>query len=320
MIGQVAVGTGHDDVEQLGVVTSRDNDPQGTSGQRRQLGHVQHAGQLGGKHALGIFIAKILGHRDHQISGTTGEAGSVGLVGQPGGQAGNQADGANPFGENVGVEEVLLHELAKSGGELVLPLDDQRGMRDRQAQRTAEQGRHREPVCNATDHGGLGAGLHVTGEGPVGADRGHRHKQRRYRGKQSGGPPPCGGHHRRARNATDSRLSAGTGGADGVSVGSMGSSRVRPQRNRMGYLETTATRDPRAGNVRDLKPVSAARDLALHVRRVAHGGQSSQGRRGIVDLVVAVGYLAVPVQRGGDQRVGVDERLHLADEVDPHTR
>ena len=66
-------------------------------------------------------------------------------------------------------------------------------MRYRQAQGTAEEGRHREPVGNASDHGGLGAGLHVAEEGPVDADRGHGHEQNRYPRQESGGPPARGG-------------------------------------------------------------------------------------------------------------------------------
>ena len=81
-------------------------------------------GQFGGEYALDILIAESLGHLDRQISGVTGETGGVGLVGQPGGQAGNEASGADPLGKNIGVEEVLLYELAERGGELILALDD----------------------------------------------------------------------------------------------------------------------------------------------------------------------------------------------------
>jgi len=105
---------------------------------------------------------------------------SVKKARDPRSQAGHQARRADPLGENVSGEEVLLHELAEGGGELVLALDDQRGVRYRQAQRTAEQGRHREPVSHASDHGGLRAGLHVAEKDPVGADHGHDHKQDRY--------------------------------------------------------------------------------------------------------------------------------------------
>ena len=208
MAVEIAVGAGHQGVEQLGVVAARDDDPQGPAGQRRHLDRVHRPGQLGGEHALDILVAQRLGHRDHQIRGVTGEAGGVGPVGQPGGQAGDQASGAYPLGQDVGVEEVLLHELAEGGGELVLALDDQRGVRYRQAQGAAEQGRHREPVRDAADHGGLGAGLHVAEEGPVDAGHGHGHEQHRDPGQESGGPPARGGQAARPQGR---RLAPGCG-------------------------------------------------------------------------------------------------------------
>ncbi len=57
----------------------------------------------------------------------------------------------------------------------------------------AEEGRHREPVGNASDHGGFCAGLHVAEKDPVGAGRSHGHKQNRYPREESSGPPArCG--------------------------------------------------------------------------------------------------------------------------------
>ena len=134
MIGEIPVGGGHDGVEQLGMVASRDDHPQGPPSQRRHLDGFHRPGQFGGEHALDILIAESLGHIDPQIRGVTGETGGVGLVSQPGCHAGNEASGADPLGKNIGVEEVLLHELAERGRELVLTLDDQRGVRYRQAQ------------------------------------------------------------------------------------------------------------------------------------------------------------------------------------------
>ncbi len=192
MIGEIAVGTEHDRVEQLGVVASRDDDPQRPPSQRRHLNGVYRPGQFGGEHALDVLIAQSLGHRDHQSRGVTGEASGVAPVGQPGGQAGNEPSGTYPLGQDIGVEEVLLHELAEGDGELVLALDDQRGVRYRQAQRTAEQGRHREPVRYAADHGGLSAGLHVAEEGSVGTGHGHGHEQCGDRPEERGGPPARG--------------------------------------------------------------------------------------------------------------------------------
>jgi len=94
---------------------------------------------------------------------------------------------------HVAVEEVLLHELAKRRGELVLALDDHGGMRNRQPKRMPEQRRHREPVRDAADHRRLGAGLHVGQKSPVHPDRRHDHEQDRHRAEQRGGPSAGGG-------------------------------------------------------------------------------------------------------------------------------
>jgi hypothetical protein len=101
-------------------------------GQRRCFDGVDHPGQFGGEHALDVLVAERLGHRDHRVGGVAGDARGVGRFGQPGGEPGNDASGPDPFGQDIGVEEVLLHEPAEGGGELVLALDDQRGVRDRQ--------------------------------------------------------------------------------------------------------------------------------------------------------------------------------------------
>src|SRR5260221_5179395 len=119
----------------------------------------------------------------------TTRSGGVGLAGRPGGQAGHYPGGADPLGKNIGSEEVLLHELAQSGGELIFALDDQRSVRYRQAKRTAEESRHREPVRNASDHGRLGAGLHIARQRAVDAGRSHGHEHNRHPRQESGSPP-----------------------------------------------------------------------------------------------------------------------------------
>jgi hypothetical protein len=122
-----------------------------------------------------------------------GEAGGIGRIGQPAGEPPGDLGRTDAFGDDVGVEEVLLHELAERGGELVLALDKERGVRNRQAKRTAEQRRHREPVRDAADHGRLGAGLDVAEGGPVRADHGHGDEDDGHYREESGRAPACGG-------------------------------------------------------------------------------------------------------------------------------
>jgi arginine deiminase len=120
---EIAVGGGHDHVEQLGVVAALDDGPHQAAGQRRHLDVVHRPGQLRGQHALDVLVAEGAGRGDDQVRGVAGEAGGVGRVGQPAGQPPGDPRRADPVGEHVRVEEVLLHELAERGRELVLPLN-----------------------------------------------------------------------------------------------------------------------------------------------------------------------------------------------------
>jgi len=148
---------------------------------------------LGSEHALHVLVAQRPGQRDHHVRGVPREARGVVLVGQPGAQPGSQPGRAEALGENIGVEEVLLHELPESRRELVLALDDHRRVRYGQAQGMTEEGGDGEPVRDAADHGGLGAGLHVTEQRPVDADRGHGHEQGGDRRQERRRPAAGGG-------------------------------------------------------------------------------------------------------------------------------
>ena len=192
VVGEIAVRSRHDGAEQLGVVASGDDDPQCTSGYWRQIDCVYGPGQLSGEHALDILIAKSFSHRNGKVRGVTRGASGIGLVAQPGSQAGDETGGADPLGQDVGIEEVLLNELAESRGELVLAFHKQRRVRYRQAKRTAEQSGDREPVRNSSDHGRLCAGLHVAKQGPVDTDHGHGSENGRHPGEKSGCPPARG--------------------------------------------------------------------------------------------------------------------------------
>jgi hypothetical protein len=185
---QVAVGRGEHRVEQRVVVALRHDGPQCLPGEWRDVDGVRRAGQFGGDDTLHVLVAERSGRLYRQVRGVSGEPGGVALVGQPGRQAGGGLGRLDAVGEDVGVEEVLLDELAERGRELVLALDDQSGVRDRQAQGTTEQGRHREPVRDAADHRRLGAGLHVAEQGPVGACHGHADEQGRHHREERGGP------------------------------------------------------------------------------------------------------------------------------------
>jgi hypothetical protein len=69
-----------------------------------------------------------------------------------------------------------VDELAELGRQLVLLARHERGVRDAQAERVAEQRGDREPVGEPAHHPGLGGGAQEAGRGPVGqreADQEH---------------------------------------------------------------------------------------------------------------------------------------------------
>ncbi len=66
-----------------------------------------------------------------------------------------------PLAEHVVGEEVLLDELAEAAPDLVLASRDDRGVRDRDAERMPEQRGHGEPIGERTDHRRLRRGDHV---------------------------------------------------------------------------------------------------------------------------------------------------------------
>ena len=89
----------------------------------------------------------------------TGDQVGVGRFGQPCRQPVQGVGAAEPLGHRLGTEEALLDEAAQGLAEAVLALDDDGGVRDGQAERTAEQGGHREPVRQPADHGRHRGGL-----------------------------------------------------------------------------------------------------------------------------------------------------------------
>ena len=74
------------------------------------------------------------------------------------GRAG-EVDVAHPPRDHRRDQEILLEEGGQRLADAVLVARDDRGVRDRQAERVAEQGGDREPVGQAADHRRLGEGL-----------------------------------------------------------------------------------------------------------------------------------------------------------------
>ena len=86
------------------------------------------------------------------------QAGGALRVGQPVGDQRGEIDLVQLFAHRFRRQEIHLDEAAEIVGDAVLVLRDDRGVRDRQAERPPEQRHHRIPVGEAADGRGLGEG------------------------------------------------------------------------------------------------------------------------------------------------------------------
>ncbi len=84
-------------------------------------------------------------------------------------------------------QEILLEEVGQRLADPVLVARDDRGVRDRQAERVAEQRRDREPVGKAADHRRFGERLDVAEPGIVRLERAGGGEHRGHHDQQAGG-------------------------------------------------------------------------------------------------------------------------------------
>ena len=92
-----------------------------------------------------------LGHR----------AAPMGRVCKPVAEPQRHLRGEEALADDLLGEEVLRDEVLQAPTELPLALGDQRGMRDRDAQRVPEERRHREPVGQRAHHRGTCGGVDI---------------------------------------------------------------------------------------------------------------------------------------------------------------
>ena len=126
-------------------------------------------GEVGDRVAQ-LVVAQHVGQAAQRGAELLAQAPGVRRIGQPLPQSLGHLRGRHPFADDLGGEEVLLDEAGQPLADLVLLVRDDRGVRDPQLERVAEQGRHREPVGQAADHRGLGRGLEVPPRAPAVAE------------------------------------------------------------------------------------------------------------------------------------------------------
>src|SRR5574338_1238202 len=85
---------------------------------------------------------------------------AVGRIADPPGDAFRDPQPVKPGGNDLTREEVVLHEAAEAPADAILATRDDRGVRDRNAHRVAEQRGDREPVREPTHHRRLGRGAY----------------------------------------------------------------------------------------------------------------------------------------------------------------
>ncbi len=166
---------------------------------------------------------------------------------------------------DVGGQEALGDELLQALPEGVLALRHQRGVRDRQAERTAEQRGDGEPVGDRTDHRGLRARVHVPEEA-----RPRRRSARRPGPPAGAGPSATACIRRSARSRSASSEAGAPGGpVSGAVSGAVMVTACRTPGARLACGHDHAT-DP------DRCPAPAA---ARRVRRHPTGGGRGRGAR-----------------------------------------
>jgi hypothetical protein len=84
-------------------------------------------------------------------------------------------------------EKIFLEEIRKRLADTILVAGDDRRMRDRQAERVAEQSRDREPVGEAADHRGFRECLHISEARPQMLEGAGGNEDRRHHQQQAGG-------------------------------------------------------------------------------------------------------------------------------------
>ena len=128
---------------------------------------------------------------EHPLQHARGAAPEPPLLRRLGQEAAGRAGDVEPLHpprHHRGGEEIVLEEIGERVADPVLVARHDRGVRDRHAERVAEQGGHREPIGDAADQPRLGEGADEApgrmGVGEVGDGDEHRRHAREHRRRQ----------------------------------------------------------------------------------------------------------------------------------------
>ncbi len=151
--------------QHLLVPVAVDDEFQHAGHRRSRGGLVQLAVDEPGDGGLEVLVPQQLGHGGQDGGRVAGQPLGPPRSGEEIAEPAGHVDRGQLLLDDGPGQEVLLHERAEAGADLVLLARDDRGVRDRQPHRVPEQCGDGEPVGQCADHRGLGGGPHVAHPG-----------------------------------------------------------------------------------------------------------------------------------------------------------
>ena len=151
----------HHAVEHPLVMSALDGDVDRLAEEGGDLGGLQPLLDSGSECLLDVAVVEHLDDAAECIGSCFSCPFGTGRLGQPAAEALGDPRPGEPLTDDLRREEVALHEVAEAAADVVLALGDDRRVRDRDAERVAEQRRDGKPVGECADHRRLGGGLDV---------------------------------------------------------------------------------------------------------------------------------------------------------------
>ena len=156
LVAQELGDGGEAGVEELMVMALPDQEIDEIPGERREIDAARLAAHEAQRKFTRAGMLESLGELRQQAQDRLRQSGAVPRHFQPAAHDVDEVDALQFRRDDFGAEKMHLDEFAEAGGDAMPVVRDDRGMRDRQAERMAEQGDHREPVGEATHRARLG--------------------------------------------------------------------------------------------------------------------------------------------------------------------
>jgi hypothetical protein len=109
---------------------------------------------------------------------------------EPAREPGDHVDLREPLVRDPRREEIIGDEAAERRPDALLIVGNDRGVRDRDAERVAKQGDDREPIGTSADHAGFREGAQIRQPRPIKPRHGRGKENRRHQHEQRGRDDP----------------------------------------------------------------------------------------------------------------------------------